>query len=220
MSCATSAGAVELPVLEQGGQARPVPGERDVLSAALVGGAEAEQVEHIHAEALGQTRSDASPRPRRPRCAVHQHHRRPLTESVPGDVARVGGKALTQDPLAHRKDGAGSVARDGPDRPRTTHESGPPPPGTAHTPPSPARERTHAPVQSCSLSTLCEHHHHRGLAVAMRDLRKRLLRHTRRLPIVLSDSLVGGSRRCPLSARTAEAASAGAFIRLIEGGRG
>jgi hypothetical protein len=35
--------AVEPPVLEQGSQARPVPGERDVLSTALVGGAEAER---------------------------------------------------------------------------------------------------------------------------------------------------------------------------------
>jgi len=44
--------AVELPVPQQCGEASPVRGERD-LSRAFVGGAKAEQVEHVHGEALG-----------------------------------------------------------------------------------------------------------------------------------------------------------------------
>jgi hypothetical protein len=55
---------VELPELQQRGEASAVAGQRDVLPGALVGGAEAEQVEHVHAEALGHERSDAPPRPR------------------------------------------------------------------------------------------------------------------------------------------------------------
>ena len=87
--------ALEPPVLEQRGQASPVAGERDVLTGALVRGAEAEQVEHMDAEALRQPRSDPPPRPRRPRRAVDQHHGRPLAEPVPGDLALLGGEALT-----------------------------------------------------------------------------------------------------------------------------
>src|SRR5918994_6031591 len=71
------------------------------MPGAPVGGAEPEQVEHVHAEALGQERSDAPPRPRGPWRAVHHHHRRPVAEPVPGDLALVARKALTQDPLGH-----------------------------------------------------------------------------------------------------------------------
>jgi hypothetical protein len=47
---------------------------------------------------------DAPPRPRRPRRAVHQHNRRPLPKSIPGDLPRPGCQALQQCPPDHRQD--------------------------------------------------------------------------------------------------------------------
>jgi hypothetical protein len=106
-------GPVEPPELQHRGEASSVAGQRDVLSAPLVGRAEAEQVEHLHAEALRQARSDAPPRPRRPRRAVHHHYWRPVPEPIPGDAAGVSRKALTEDPLAHQRDATRSHRRGG-----------------------------------------------------------------------------------------------------------
>ena len=96
--------ALEGPVVEQGRQPLPVPRQRHVLPGALVRGAEAEQVEDVDGEALGEIARGAPPRPRGPRRAVHEDHRWALPEPVPGDRARVGLEALPKHPPLHAGD--------------------------------------------------------------------------------------------------------------------
>ena len=78
-------------------------GERHILARRLLGRAEAEQVEHVDGEPLGEARGDAPPRPRRPRRAVHQHHRRAVAEPVPGDRTAVGRELPAEFHVVHHR---------------------------------------------------------------------------------------------------------------------